>query len=211
MKNAPLILGILGIGGFFAYKAFAGGGAPGASDLATTTRNNSWGLPDVDSANQEGGYDTTYDESYEKASGATGVPFALIKAHAIRESNQVPTAYHSDTATQFSYGLMQVEWSMDSSSSLYNRLSKYGSQYSGDQLTPSVLEDPDTSALLGASIIADNLNWLTPSGKNGLQGLRDTINAYNTGTPESKIPAPNNYVNDVLKYYAAIIGQNVTC
>lgn len=172
------------------------------------TRANPWGLPDIDSANQTGGFSSTYDESFEKASGATRVPFALIKAHAIRESSLNPNASHADTASNASFGLLQVEWSTDSASSLYDRLSKYGTQYSGDQLNPTVLSDPDTSAFLGASIMADNLGWLA---KGGLQGLRDAVNAYNTGSAEAVHPAPANYVNDVLKYYAAIIGENVTC
>jgi transglycosylase-like protein with SLT domain len=216
----PLILIALAAGGIFAMKAMGGGASDGSGTSTVNfavdtnsqvTRSNPWNLPDIDSANQAGGFDTTYDQSYEKASGSTGVPFALIKAHAIRESSQNPTATHADTATNSSYGLLQVEWSTDTSSSLYNRLQKYGViQFSGSALSPTVLEDPDTSAFLGASIIADNLNWLTPGGKNGLQGLRDTINAYNTGTTEAKIEAPANYVNDVMNYYQQILGEQIS-
>lgn len=173
------------------------------------TRQNSWGLPDIDSANQGGAFDTSYDESFEKAAGATGVPFALIKAHAIRESSLNPNATHSDGGTQGSQGLLQVEWDSDSGSSFYDRLSKYGSQYSGENIENGTcsLSDPDTSAFLGASIMADNLNWLC---KGGIQGLRDAINAYNTGTTEANHEAPANYVAGVLNNYAAIIGQVVT-
>jgi len=213
----PLILAVVLIGGFLVAKGVSGGtssassGGAGGDSNSNVTRSNPWNLPDIDSANQGGSFATTYDESFEKAAGATGAPFALLKAHAIRESALSPTAFHEDNSSESSYGLMQVEWSMDTSNSLYNRLQKYGSQYSGDMLTPNTLEDPDTSAFLGASIIADNLNWLTPGGKNGLQGLRDTINAYNTGQSEAKAPAPNNYVNDVLQNYATLIGESVTC
>lgn len=212
----PLFLALIGGGLLFAMKGLqAGGDTSIPSTNSNSTQNNPWALPDIDSANQGGGFDTTYDESYEKASGSTQAPFALIKAHAIRESSQNPQATHADTATESSYGLLQVEWSSDSSSSFWDRLSKYGSQYAGSSLAPphdfnAILCDPDSSAFLGASIIRDNLNWLNPGGKNGLQGLRDTINAYNTGTTEAKHPAPNNYVNDVLGYYQALVGETIS-
>lgn len=164
-------------------------------------RTNKWNLPDIDSTDQQGGYDTTYDESFEKASAQTGVPFALIKAHAIRESSLKPNVYHFDNSSEASYGLMQVEWG--TASSVANRLSKYG-PYSADQLRDgSILYDPDTSAYLGACIIRDNLDWLKGN-------LRDAINAYNTGHAESGGEAPANYVNDVVTYYGKIIGEVIS-
>lgn len=214
MNPGYLVLAAGGV--LLLMKGFSGNGSvPGLGGTnPQVTTSNPWGLPDIDRANQGGGFDQTYDESYEKASGATGVPFALIKAHAIRESSQNPSATHADSDTESSYGLLQVEWSTDSSSSLWNRLAKYGSDFSGSALSPpvdfmSVLCDPDHSAYLGASIIADNLNWLDAGGKKGIQGLRDTINAYNTGTTEAKHAAPNNYVNDVIGYYQQLIGENL--
>ena len=202
----PLFLIALAIGGFLVMKG-VGIGTPSASTStasAPITRSNPWNLPDIDSANQCGVFSTTYDESFEKASGATGVPFALIKAHAIRESSLSPTAYHYDNPTSgASYGLMQTEWVSGN-----DRFAKYGFPDSILGSDGSGLYDPDTSAFLGASIIAANLGWLD-SGKT-MQGLRDTINSYNTGTPESGVPAPANYVNDVLGNYATLLGQPVT-
>lgn len=206
----PLILIVIVLGGILVMKGGIGGGSGstqnsgGSSQNPNITRSNPWNLPDIDSANQWGSYSTQYDESFEKASGATGVPFALIKAHAIRESSLNPSATHEDNSTESSYGLMQVEWSPVTVSSLYNRLSKYGDAYQGGNITPDLLEDPDTSAFLGASIIRDNLNWLSGN-------LRDAINAYNTGTTEAKNPAPANYVNDVISYYGTLIGGDPTC
>lgn len=183
------------------------GGDPNPS----VTRQNAWNLPDIDSSLQGGAWDPTYDESFEKASGATGVPFALIKAHSLREAKDPntqkldPQAYHYDNPTSgASYGLLQTEWRYGD-----DRFAKYGFPDSDIGSQGDKLYDPDTSAMIGAFIIRDNLNWLA-KGK-GLQGLRDTINAFNTGTPEAKHAAPGNYVNDVLKYYADIIGEDVTC
>lgn len=165
------------------------------------TRANKWGLPDIDSSDQSGGYDTQYDSCFEKASGQTGVPFALIKAHAIRESSLVASAKHADFGVGTSYGLMQVEW--NASGKLANRLAKYG-PYSADDLRDgSILFDPDVSAYLGACIIRDNLNWLQGN-------LQDAINAYNTGHSVAKGLAPKNYVNDVLTYYGNIVGEVIS-
>ena len=199
---------VLALVGVTAYEIYSQGGSVTSSDGSTpapgnpnTTNSNPWSLPDIDSTDQQGGFATTYDSSFEKASGLTGVPFALIKAHAIRESSLNPQAFHQDNSSESSYGLMQVEWG--TASSLTNRLAKYG-PYSADQLKDgSILYDPDTSAYLGACIIRDNLNWLKGN-------LRDAINAYNTGTTEAKSEAPANYVDDVMKYYATIIGGTVS-
>lgn len=195
--NPFLIFALLGVAAFAAVKGFGGGGGGGGTGVIT--RGNAWALPDVDSANQAGGFAQTHDESFEKASGEAGVPFALIKAHAIRESSLDPQA----TSTTDDYGIMQVNWHPGS-----DRFAKYGFPDStlgdgGEQLL-----DPDTCSLIGAYIIRDNLNWL--NGAHTMQGLRDTINAYNIGTTEAKAPAPKNYVNDVLGYYGKILGQSVT-
>lgn len=169
------------------------------TDLPQVVRANPWSLPDVDPANQAGGFTTALDASIVKASGATGVPFALIKAHGIRESKLDPNAYHFDNNTVgASYGFLQVEWIRGS-----NRFTKYGLDDSQLGFDGSFLYNPDQNAFLGASIIRDNLNWLRGN-------LRDTINAYNTGKKESDVEAPNNYVDDVLSYYSTIVGQEVT-
>lgn len=209
--NPFFLLVMFALGGLALYES--SGVAETALNLVSNSsgdgpaimRNNPWNIPDVDSANQSGTYSTTYDENFEDASGATGVPFALIKAHAIRESSLSATAYHFDNSTVgASYGLMQVEWIAGS-----NRFSKYG--FTDAQIGDgSLLYDPATNALIGASIIKDNLNWLMPGGvfKAGAVSLRDVINAYNTGTIESKIEAPANYVNDVIAYYTTLIAQS---
>lgn len=210
--NPLLLLLILGGGAVMVMKNANSANSAGTDNSAggVVTRSNPWGLPDIDSANQGGAYDTSYDESFEKASGATGVPFALLKAHGIRESSLNPNATHNDGGTLGSQGLMQIEWNSDSGSSYYDRLSIYGDAYSGDNIADGTtsLSDPDVSALLGAYLIRDNLNRF--GAKGSIQGIRDSINAYNTGKSESVDPAPANYVAGVLNYYGAIIGQPVT-
>lgn len=189
--------GSLSFGGDNSQSGDSSGGGDGSSSVSSGS--NPWNLPDIDSAHQLGAFKKDFDSSFEKASGATSVPFALIKAHAIRESSLVPGAYHYDNASAgASYGLMQVEWKPGS-----NRLAQFGSQYSADSIRDgSILYDPDTSAFLGASIIAQNLRHFKGN-------LRDSINAYNTGVAESIRQAPANYVDDVLNYYQAIIGASI--
>lgn len=198
----PLL--ILGAAGFLAVSQSKNGVAstPTVADGSAITRDNPFNLPDVDSSQQKGVYIRDYDDSFEKASAQTGVPFALLKAHAIRESSLNPRAYHYDNPSSgASYGLMQVEWNNN------NRFDKYGFPDSVLGSDGSGLYDPDTSALIGASIIKDNLGWLDKS--KSMQGLRDTINSYNTGTDESSHEAPANYVDNVLTYYSELIGQTV--
>lgn len=200
----PLII----IAGLFLAKSARGSvqsnSAPtNPTDQPQVFRSNSWGLPDVDSSNDQSGFVKDYDESYEKASGATGVPFALLKAHGYRESKFDPNAYHYDNeASGSSYGLNQLEWKGD------DRFSKYGYPDSNLGSDGSGLYDPETNAMISALIIKDNLGWLMKT--KSLQGLRNTINAYNAGVPETIRAAPNNYTDDVLNAYAKIIGQPVT-
>ncbi len=207
---SPLILVLIAVGLAIAVKGLSSDSATasdsqGREGNPLITRSNPWNLPDVDSALQADAGETAYDEAYEKASGETLVPFALIKAHAIRESLQDPGAYHyDDEKSGASYGLLQVEWLYGS-----DRFAKYGLPDSEIGTMGDKLYDPETSARLGALIIRDNLNWLMKT--RNLQTLRDTINAYNTGKPEAKFKAPNNYVNDVLNNYSKIIGEAVTC
>lgn len=196
-----LILVIIGLCG---YELVSEGGFSVDSNPSNqnplVVRTNKWNLPDIDSSDQHGVFKRDYDDSFERASAQTGVPFALIKAHAVRESSLNPRAYHSDGTVGSSYGLMQVEW--NASGKLANRLAKYG-PYGADQIRDgSLLYDPDISAYLGACIIRDNLDWLKGN-------LRDAINAYNTGHAEAGGAAPANYVNDVLTYYGNIVGEVV--
>src|ERR1035437_3007675 len=144
--NPGIFLALIGVVILMIAKGANANSSVTSVDGTINVTQNSWGLPDIDSSNQGGGYDTTYDEAYEKASGATGVPFALIEAHAIRESAQDPAASHQDNSTQSSYGLLQVEWSASMASNLFNRLSKYGAQHTGANIAAGngVLSDTDT-------------------------------------------------------------------
>lgn len=169
----------------------------GVGSSPAITRKNPFHLLDCDSANQGGTYSRAFDEAFEKASGATGIPFALIKAHAVRESKLIPSAYRFDNdAVGGSYGLMQIEWLEGS-----NRFAKYGYPDTvlkgGDDLY-----QPDINAHLGAQIIKSNLEWLKGN-------LRDAINAYNTGKSEDKRPAPHHYVDDVLSIYSELCGEDI--
>lgn len=162
---------------------------PGTSISSGTSTKS---LPDIEPENQGGGFDTSYDDAYLMASQASGVPFALIKAHSIRESRQDPKAYHYDNKKSgASYGLLQTEWLKG-----VNRLAPYG--YTDDDIGDgSILYNPTVSASIGAKIMAGNISRFSL--------LRDAINAYNTGVAESVRVAPNNYVNDVLRYYSTLI------
>lgn len=154
-------------------------------------------LPDVEPENQSGNYDTTFDQFYKDAGDEWGVPFALIKAHAIRESSQNATAYHYDNPKSgASYGLLQVEWVKGS-----NRFASWG--YGDDKISDgSPLYDCSLNCELGTRIMKDNLNRFS--------SLRDAVNAYNTGVAEKIRVAPANYVNDVLKYYSKILGRDLS-
>lgn len=152
-------------------------------------------LPDVEPDEQKGKYNTNFDDAFYEAHLRTGVPFALIKAHAKRESNFDPKAYRFESTKKgASYGLMQILWVKGS-----NRFAKWG--YSDDDIRDgSLLFLEDVNTFLGAKVIQDNLSRLK---------LRDAINAYNTGVAESVRVAPNNYVNDVMKIYSTLIGGEI--
>ncbi len=152
-------------------------------------------LPDVEPENQGGTYKVLHDTAFYEAHLRTGVPFALIKAHAQRESNFDEKAYRYENPRQgASYGLMQVLWVKGS-----NRFARWG--YTDDDIRDgSLLYLPDVNAFLGAKIIEDNLTRLS---------LRDAINAYNTGVAEKVRVAPGNYVNMVLKVYSTLVGKEV--
>lgn len=177
-----ILLIAIGLGGFFL-----------ASKQLVSNSND---LPDIDPSDQGGSFDCAYDDTFYQVSIAKGVPFALLKAHAIRESSLNPKAYLQEPSGKASYGLMQILWWKNS-----NRFADYG--YSDDQIGDgSLLYNPDINTIIAAEIILANLR--------DFGNLRDAINAYNTGTSEAKHIAPHNYVNDVLKYYSTLIKGSVT-
>jgi soluble lytic murein transglycosylase-like protein len=154
------------------------------------------GLPDVDPLSQGGGFGTKYDTAYVAARDKNGVPFALLKAHALRESLQNAEALRVEPSGKASYGLMQILWWPNSS-----RFADWG--YPDDQIGDgSLLYDPIINVDIASKIILDN--WQSTGGN-----LRDTINMYNTGVKESRRKAPGNYVDDVIGNYNALIKGQV--
>lgn len=158
-------------------------------------------LPDIDPSNQGGSWSQDCDSAYSAGHAACPqVPWALLKAHAIRESNQVASAYRLEPSGKASYGLLQVLWWQGS-----DRFSKYGFPDSSLSTSggndASQLYDPTINAIISAHIMQDNLQ--------NFGNLRDAINAYNTGTSEAKHVAPGNYVNDVLNNYEKLIGSTI--
>lgn len=198
MPLIVLILAIGVVGGMFVLQAKAGDSSPSIS--GGVPFQNDLGLWDISPLEQHGSYSTSYDSYFQIASEETGIPFALIKAHSYRESKFNPNAYRSEPARSgrppsASYGLMQILWWKSS-----QRFQKYG--WNDDTIGDgSLLYQPDVNTKIGASIMLDN--W------NNFKNLRDTVNAYNTGTSEVTRQAPNNYVDDVLKVYSDLIGRSV--
>lgn len=189
---------ILSLGLVIAMNAKASGSDAVSSNNQPDPNFSLSNLPDTTPENQGGDFDTTYDSEMWDAHSKTGVPFALIKAHAIRESSLKSDAYHFDNSSEGgSYGLMQVEYNYGD-----NRFSKYGYPDSAIGEFGDALKDPGVNCYIGACIIRDNLEWL--------KNLRDAVNAYNTGVKEGKREAPANYVNDVLGYYSTISGKELS-
>ena len=91
---------------------------------------------------------------------------------------------------------MQILWWANS-----QRFQNWG--FSDDQIGDgSLLYDPVVNTFLAAQIILDNFKtW---------GNLRDAVNAYNTGRSEKLRPAPYNYTDDVIKYYATLVGRQIT-
>lgn len=180
----PLILfGLLGAGGIFFMST-----RTGSSDSGRL-----YNLPDIAAAEQKGNYKTDYDFYFESIAAKTDVPFALMKAHAIRESSLKPNAKADEGKGRYSYGLMQVLWTPGE-----DRFAKWG-YYADNMQNGQKLFDIYTNIHIAGLIIKENLERFDGN-------LRDAINAYNTGVKESVRVAPANYVNDVLKYYTEIVG-----
>ena len=166
---------------------------PAATDDTITTN----GLPDISPPSQGGGFDQSYDYSFVQARDKWGIPFALLKAHAIAESSLNSAAYRLEPSGKASYGLMQVLWWSGS-----DRFKKYGA--SADDIGDgSILYQPDKNVDIAAQLIKDNLAACSGN-------LRDTINMYNTGVKESVRQAPANYVDKVLNYYGKITGKDMS-
>ena len=171
----------------------------GASE-AFGMMNVSGGLKDISPDEQGGSYKKDFDQSFVRASKKRGVPFALIKAHAIAESSLNPKAFRdessgrSDRVGWASRGLMQILWWPKS-----ERWKKYGYPDSVLGSDGSVMFDPDTNTDIAAALIKDNLKACDGN-------LRDVVNMYNTGKKESQYQAPHGYVDKVLGYYNKIIG-----
>lgn len=195
----PILILLLIAGGVYLY-ANSDIGIPmtgGSKDTTGDSTVNDQGLTDIAPPDQGGGYDQSYDYSFIQARDKWGIPFALLKAHAIAESSLDHTAYRQEPNGRASYGLMQILWWAGS-----DRFKKYGASadYIGDG---SVLYDPDRNVDIAAQLIKDNF-----AACNG--NLRDTINMYNTGVKESVRAAPSGYVDKVLKYYGKIIGRDIS-
>lgn len=168
------------------------GGGDGPRPFYTTIGS----LPDVRPESQSGNYKRDYDDVfYEIGVEGYGVPFALLKAHAIKESSLNRSAFRQEPNGKASYGLMQVLWWKNS-----NRFKNWG--FPDDMIGDgSLLYDPQVNVAIACEIILDNYSRL--------KNLRDSINAYNTGVKESVRIAPYEYVDKVLNYYSTIIGRQV--
>lgn len=152
-------------------------------------------LPDVSANEQGGSWTRLYDDAFTRSGDKWSVPFALLKAHAIRESSLKASAYRMEPSGRASYGLLQVLWWPGS-----GRFVKYG--YNDDLIGDgTLLYDPYPNTTIAAQLIKENFARFG--------NLRDTINAYNTGVEESVRVAPGNYVNDVLKYYSKLVNKTV--
>ena len=170
-----------------------------------TTVKKLFNLPDVNPDVQGGSFKRDYDLEFQSVSDETGVPFALLKAHAIRESSLNEKAFRDENPSKrtdrigwASRGLMQILWWPNS-----NRWGKYG--FPDATLGPmgENMFNPYINIKIAAHLIRDNLN---ACGGN----VRDAINMYNTGKKEAQYQAPHDYVNKVLSSYETLIKRKVT-
>ena len=128
---------------------------------------------------------------FQRVSSETGVPVALLLAHARQESNFDPSAYRSEPAiNDASYGIVQV-------------LLKTA-QGIDPNATAAALFDPYYNLSIGARYIAQNLAKYPNS-------IQDSIAAYNSGVPRKNdagqyvnsrgVPNVQNYVDKVYTNY----------
>lgn len=161
-------------------------------------------LPDIFPEQQGGSYKRDFDVIFEKHADRTGVPFGLLKAHAIQESSLKPRAFRDENPSKrqdrlgwASRGLMQLlAWPGTT------RWAKFGFSQTQTEKDLDALYDPDLNIKLAADLIKANL--VVCSGN-----LRDAVNMYNAGVKESVRKAPDNYVDRVVGYYSTIIKRTV--
>jgi len=209
----PFVAIGVAIAGFLLIKPTESKASDGLLELTPMKidKTRLWGLKDIEPSQQSGGYKTDYDIYFEAAADEFDVPFALLKAHAIQESSLKDKAFRNENPSNradregwASRGLLQLLWAPDKNNSLaknklYDRFKKYG--YSGDMIgNGDLLFKPEVNTRISAQLIRDNLKSCGGS-------IRDAINMYNAGVKESVRPAPEDYVNKVLKYYNKIIGD----
>ena len=158
-------------------------------------------FPDIEISDQKGGYKKDFDLYFMTAADETGVPFALLKAHALMESSLNPRAFRDENPSKrtdrlgwASRGLMQLLFWPNST-----RFKQYGF---GPERNPDDLYDPMTNIRIGSQLIRDNLKACKGN-------LRDAINMYNTGKTEAQYKAPHEYVDRVLTFYGNILGRKV--
>ncbi len=159
-------------------------------------------LDDVLPENQSGSFKTDYDIVFENAADKYGVPFALMKAHAIQESSLNPSAFMDENPQSkpdrdgwASRGLMQVLWWPGS-----GRFEQYGYSDSDLGFDGVRLFEPELNIDIAAQIIKSNL-------QSSKGNIRDAINMYNSGVKESVRPAPGNYTDKVYKNYLTLLGK----
>lgn len=171
-----------------------------------------YGLKDISPDDQGGSFKKDHDIYFEAASDEFGVPFALLKAHAIVESSLNASAFRDENPSKrddrigwASRGLMQILWSplepkKGDNGVNRDRWVKYG--YPAESLGIDGIRqfEPNVNIRIAAQLIKDNLK---AAGGN----LRDAINMYNTGKKEAVYAAPHDYVNKVLKNYNKMIGE----
>lgn len=189
-----IFAGIAGLVFLFTQKASNG--------EETTVSERLYKLPDIEPENQGGSYKKDYDIYFETAADSNGVPFALLKAHAIAESSLNPNAFRDENPTKRadrqgwgSRGLMQILWWPNS-----ERWKKYGYPDKDLGVDGIRMFEPYINIDIAAHLIADNLRACQGS-------VRDAINMYNTGKKEAQFQAPHNYVDKVLGYYKTISKQ----
>lgn len=188
-----LIIGAVVIGaGLYTLK--------GSQTVATNSRL--FNLPDVEPSAQLGNYKKDFDIYFEAAADEFGVPFALLKAHAFRESSFREKAFRDENPSKrtdrigwASRGLMQLLFWPKST-----RFAKYGF---GPERNPDDLYSPGLNTRIAAQLIRDNLTACSGN-------VRDAVNMYNTGVKYSTRKAPENYTENVLQTYSTLIGKVVT-